>query len=135
MSKDMTIREASARTNLPSSTLRYYERIGLIKEIRRDENGYRQFSERDIDWIEFVKCMQKTGMPLDDLRQFADLHRQRTDLQGRLDIIRAHLTRVETQQAELADTHKFLLSKIGRFEEAINRQKEQNNGETANRQE
>ena len=53
----MLIREVSEKTGITSDTLRYYEKIGLIKNISRDKNGIRNYSDEDIQWLEFVKCM------------------------------------------------------------------------------
>ena len=46
----MTIGEISEKTNLPESTLRYYEKKGLIR-VSRDKNGRRNYEESDIEWI------------------------------------------------------------------------------------
>lgn len=119
MSKTWSISEVSRKTNLSAPTLRYYEKIGLINDVQRDSNGYRQYTESNMTWIEFLICMQKTMMPLDDLRRFSELHRQASDLPGRLHIIRAHLERVEEQQRELDKVRQILLKKIGHFEKAI----------------
>ena len=50
----MTIGEISEKTNLPESTLRYYEKKGLIR-VSRDKNGRRNYEESDIEWIKFIR--------------------------------------------------------------------------------
>ena len=50
----MLIGEISEKTNLPESTLRYYEKKGLIK-VARDSGGRREYKENDIEWIKFIR--------------------------------------------------------------------------------
>lgn len=87
--------------------------------IRRTEGDHRIYSDKNLEWIEFVKCMQKTAMPLDDLKQFCELHYHHRDLPARLDIIKDHTRRVEAEQQRLNDTLAFLNQKIERFETII----------------
>ncbi len=49
-------------TGLSVHTLRYYEKVGLLNEVKRDINGYRQYAESDISWINFVIRLRITGM-------------------------------------------------------------------------
>ena len=58
----MKIAQAAKQLELSTATLRYYENIGLIRPIRRDENGIRDYTEEDIQWIEFIKCMRNAGL-------------------------------------------------------------------------
>ena len=123
MQKTYTIQETAKRTQLPATTLRYYERIGLIMPVTRSEGGHRAYTDADIEWIEFIKCMRKTMMPLEDLRQFCQHHQQRTGLEERLIILQQQKARVQQQLADLEDTLTFLTKKVTRFEEAVLRSK------------
>ena len=53
----MTITEVSRKYNLTADTLRYYERIGLIPPVNRNNSGVRDFTEEDCNWVQFIKCM------------------------------------------------------------------------------
>ncbi len=72
----MLIAEVSEKYDISRDTLRYYERIGLLPEIARDKNGVRNYSESDCGWIEFIKCMRKSGLPVKILIQYVQLSRQ-----------------------------------------------------------
>ena len=48
-----------------SDTLRYYERIGLIPPIIRNESGIRDFGELDVRRVEIIKCMRSVGLPIE----------------------------------------------------------------------
>jgi len=128
MTITFSIQEVAERTDIAASKLRYYEKIGLIMPIARSVGGHRAYTEDDITWIEFLKCMQKARMPLDDLRLFCQLHHQRAGLEQRLDILKAQQARVEYQRREIEQTQAFLEKKIARFEAAI-MQRELANGQ------
>ena len=68
----MTIGEASRRTGLPESTLRYYEKRGLLRAAR-DGGGRRDYGEEDLAWIAFLCRLKETGMPLREIRRYAEL--------------------------------------------------------------
>lgn len=68
---EYTIKEASALTGLPASTLRYYEGIGVIPPISRgDSSGHRIYDEDDLDQLMWVACLAATGMSVADMRQY-----------------------------------------------------------------
>lgn len=57
----MNIKEVSEKFNITSDTLRYYERIGLIPPVTRNDSGYRDYIEVDLNWVYFIKCMRDAG--------------------------------------------------------------------------
>lgn len=66
-----SINEASKLTGLPSSTLRYYESIGIIQPVERDQSSkHRTYSQQDIDVLDTIACLNATGMKLDDMRTY-----------------------------------------------------------------
>src|SRR6266568_4461292 len=64
MDKTFSIQQVADRTGLSIHTLRYYEQIGLLVSIYRLPNGHRRYSEANIRWIAFIKCLRAAGMPL-----------------------------------------------------------------------
>lgn len=67
---DYSIKQVAARTNLPASTLRYYDKSGLMPLLKKTEYGTRKYSEMDICWLELVCCLKDSGMSLDDIKAF-----------------------------------------------------------------
>ena len=66
-----TIREAAKLTGLAESNLRYYETIGLIPPVKRDESsGYRIYSEDDVDYIVSIACLSATGLSIEDMKAY-----------------------------------------------------------------
>ena len=72
----MNIKQFSELTQVSAHTLRYYEKIGLLKQVSRTANGHRSFTEKDIDWVGFIKRLKNMGMELKKIQQYADLREQ-----------------------------------------------------------
>lgn len=70
----MTIAEVSKKTELSADTLRYYERIGIIPEVERSESGIRNYTDYDLGWIEFSKCMRNSGMSIESIIEYINLY-------------------------------------------------------------
>ena len=64
----------SKKFSLPKDTLRYWEKEGLIPAIKRDQNGYRVYSEYDQNWIFYILVLRKAGMPVKKLKQFVAMN-------------------------------------------------------------
>ncbi len=67
----MNMKDFSVIVELSSYTLRYYEKIGLLKHIQRNSSGHRVYSNKDIEWVNFIKRLKETGMPLEEIQQYA----------------------------------------------------------------
>ena len=65
-----TILQVSKMTNIPTTTLRYYDKEGLLPFLERKESGYRVFSDLDIAMLQIIQCLKETGMPVSDIKQF-----------------------------------------------------------------
>ena len=64
-----TIGEMAKMLGVPASTLRYYDKEGLLPFVARSSGGIRQFLESDIEWLRVIGCMKKAGMSVKDIRQ------------------------------------------------------------------
>ena len=69
----MNIQAFAKATNITAYTIRYYEKIGLVKNIERNSSGHRCFTEKDVVWFEFIKHLKDTNMPLANIKKYADL--------------------------------------------------------------
>jgi DNA-binding transcriptional MerR regulator len=101
-SSGLTIAEVAERTGLTRHTLRYYERDGLMLDVGRAGSGHRRYSENDLEWIELITKLRATGMPIRDVRRYAEMVRAGDgNEQERLDLLRAHRERVRAQLAAM----------------------------------
>ncbi|WP_203577762.1 MerR family transcriptional regulator [Listeria seeligeri] len=115
----MNIKEASEKTGVSADTIRYYERIGLIPRVSRNENGVRKFDDEDLRWIDFSRQMRRAGMSIEALIDYLSLFRegektleprmellkdQRAELKDRIDMMQEALERLDFK-IENYDTH------------------------------
>ena len=72
----MTIQEFATLTDLTVHTLRYYEQIGLLGPVPRTAAGHRHYGRLELDWVNFIKRLKATEMPLRDILRYAELRQQ-----------------------------------------------------------
>lgn len=72
----MQVKQVADNLGISEHTIRYYDKVGLFPFISRNKNGYREFSVEDLYWIEFIKCMRQTHMPVSKLKEIAELYHQ-----------------------------------------------------------
>ena len=118
MGSELTIQEAAERTDLSAHTLRYYERVGLLPTVERATNGHRRYSKRDLSWIEFVKRLRSTGMPIADVQRYVDLMQQGdATVAARLEIMESHRRRLKARIEELSGFLVKIEGKVRRYRE------------------
>ena len=103
------IGDVASMTGVSVDTLRYYEKIGLLKNIFRNESGVRLYSDKDISQLNFIKRAQRMNFSLDEIRDLLDM---RTDPQRACVEVREltakKLQDVEAHLAELTSLHNEL---------------------------
>jgi len=103
MTSGLTIAEVAERTGLTRHTLRYYERDGLMLDVGRAGSGHRRYTEHDLGWIELITKLRATGMPIREVRRYAELVRAGDGNEDeRLALMRAHRERVRAQLDTIA---------------------------------
>lgn len=97
----MNIRDAALQSGLPAKTIRYYEDIGLIQPLRRD-NGYRHYEEAHVHKLRFLQRARSLGFSVEECRRlmslYEDRHRASADVKA---VAKAHLADVDRKIAEL----------------------------------
>ena len=115
----MTIGEIAKITDLSESTLRYYEKKGLLR-VGRDHNGRRDYEESDIAWIKFIRRLKETGMLLKEIRRYAQLrYRGETTMPERLDMLQKHRKYILKQLKKWNEYLQNLDDKIAFYQESI----------------
>ncbi|MCL0312255.1 MerR family transcriptional regulator [Apilactobacillus sp. TMW 2.2459] len=114
----MNIKEASARTGLSSSTIRYYEKEALIPPIDRNENGIREIDDRIIRRINFVKIMRAAGMTIEALKKYIDLFdSEQNHKQEELKLLKEQKLIMEEKRDDLQAAIDHLDYKIKHFDD------------------
>lgn len=115
----MKIGEIAAKTNLSESTLRYYEKKGLLK-VDRDKNGRRLYKVSDIEWIKFIRRLKETGMLIKDIRHYSELrYLGSSTMPERLKILQIHRKYVLEQQLKWTEYLHNLDDKIKFYQQSI----------------
>ena len=116
----MKINEVSERYGLSTDTLRYYERIGLIPPVHRNNGGIRDYNELDLRRVEFIKCMRSAGLPVEVLIEYVALVQQgdRT-IEARKEILVEQRDLLVAKLAEMQKTLDLLNYKVGVYDDAL----------------
>ena len=97
-----TIKDVSMKTGMSPSTLRYYDKEGLLSFVKRNNAGIRMFTEEDFENLYTINCLKRSGMPLKKIKEFMDLY-----LSGN-DTIHEKLVMFEQQRENILNNMKEL---------------------------
>ena len=104
-----TVGEMAKRLGVAPSTLRFYDKEGLLPFVERSNGGVRVFKEADYEWLMIIECLKKTGMPLRDIKVFIEMAIEGDDtIDKRLALIRKQQASIEKQIEELSEIQKVL---------------------------
>ena len=122
--EDLEINEAAKIANLKPHTLRYYESIGLIKDIKRNPAGKRLYGESDLKWLEFINRLRSTGMKISKMKEYTRLRNMGDEtITERKNILKEHLSTIESEIEGLLAVRDYVEIKIkiyNEMEEKIN---------------
>ncbi len=100
-----TVGEMAKKLGVAPSTLRYYDKEGLLPFVERSGGGMRVFRDQDFEWLQVIGCLKKAGMKLCDIKSFVEMAMQGDKtIDDRLDLITAQKKEVEAQLAALQKT-------------------------------
>lgn len=116
----MKIAEVSEQFGLSIDTLRYYERVGLIPPVHRNESGIRDYNELDLRRVDFIKCMRSAGLPIEVLIEYVALV-QKGDktINARKEILVEQRDLLLARMQEMQKTLDILNYKIEVYENAV----------------
>ena len=111
---------ASQKAGISASTIRYYEKEGLLPSIKRDKNGIRSFTDEDLQSLKIIECLKATGMPIKDIRKFINLCADGDNsLQERYELFLDRKAVVQKQISELKEVEKMIDFKCWYYKTAI----------------
>ena len=104
-----SISQAAAMMGTTPSTIRYYDKNGLLPFVKRDQNGRRAFVDNDFNFLKVINCLKKSGVPVKDIAGFINLCMQGDQtLAERYDYLDQEETVIEAKVAELQEQLDFL---------------------------
>lgn len=114
-----TVGEMAKRLEVPASTLRYYDKEGLLPFVERSSGGIRMFRDSDFEWLQVIGCMKKAGMSIRDIRQYIQLALQGDDtIDTRLKMFQHQREVLVQQMAEMQHTLETVEYKCWFYETA-----------------
>jgi Cu(I)-responsive transcriptional regulator len=102
MSTTMNIGEAAKASGVSAKMIRHYESVGLFPEAVRTESGYRQYSEKEIGTLRFIRHSRDLGFSIEQIRELLGLwqNRRRSSRQVRA-LAQAHIEELDAKLKEL----------------------------------
>ena len=114
-----TIGEMAKKLGVPASTLRYYDKEGLLPFLEHPKGRIRVFTDSDYQWLHIIECLKQTGMPLKDIRTFVHMAMAGDEtIDDRLQLFYHQREQVEQQMAQLQHTLDVIRFKCWYYETA-----------------
>lgn len=114
-----TVGEMAKKLDVPASTLRFYDKEGLLPYVERSSGGIRLFQESDLEWLQIIHCMKKAGMSIRDIRHYIELAQQGDDtIETRLQMFQHQREVLKQQIAEMQHTLETVEYKCWFYETA-----------------
>lgn len=114
-----TVGEVAKKLNIAASTLRYYDKEGLLPFVERSSGGIRMFKDEDISGLKTIECLKRTGMPIKDIKHFMDCCIEGdSTIEERLSIMKSQRDSVVEQIKELQEMLDMLNFKCWYYETA-----------------
>jgi DNA-binding transcriptional MerR regulator len=113
-----TIGQLARAASVPTSTLRYYERIGLLQPVARTAGNYRLYDEKALERVHFIRAAQATGFTLEDITALLQLQDATPDVcQDVQTLIEERLGDLEKRMADLRHVQRVLKATLKRCQE------------------
>ncbi len=114
-----TIGQRAERIGVPASTLRYYDKEGLLPFVSRTDGGIRIFKDSDIEWLQVIGCRKKAGRSIEDIRKYIQLALKGDDtIDLRLALFKHQKEVLKKQREELSHTRERIEYKCWFYETA-----------------
>lgn len=111
--------EMAKMLGVSASTLRYYDKEGLLPFVERSSGGIRMFRDSDIEWLQVIGCMKKAGMSIRDIKHYIEMALQGDETIGlRLDMFRRQREALKAQMEELRHAMEMVEYKCWYYETA-----------------
>lgn len=112
-----SITEIGKITGLPASTLRYYEQVGILPHVDRNDGGRRVYPEAVLEWLELVIALKDTGMSIEDIRTYTAMILEGDDtLQDRRKLLVQHKHDVEMSIAKTQVYLEKIIRKVAVYD-------------------
>ncbi len=117
MDLKLSIKDVQEQTGVSGHALRYYEKTGLLNDIGRLENGWRFYTDFDVEWVKTLKLLRSTGMPIQKISHLARLKDEgNISIEKRIAYFESYQAQLREQIAMREEAIKTMDRKIKRHE-------------------
>ena len=111
-----SIKEVSQKVGLSIYTLRFYDKQGLLHFVARNDAGYREFTDGDLNLIHTICCLKETGMKISDIRQYIEFVMAGPEtVDSRKNLLLSHRQEVLEKQKKIEESLQEIDYKIGMY--------------------
>lgn len=111
--KTYNIREIGQIFDVPSSTLRYYEELGILPEVKRDEHKQRVYTDEHIDRLQAITCFKRTGLPMSKIHDFFEYAENlRDNIDKVVDMMENHEKHIVDQMEKMQQDLDHIRQKV-----------------------
>ncbi len=100
----MKIGELSEKVSLSTYTIRYYEKMGFLKQPTKDQSGHRYYSDEDVEQVNWITFLKKSGMTLENIKVYSRAL-QNGEIDQQSELLQKHLAMLEAQKR---DTQQYI---------------------------
>lgn len=119
----LKINEVAKIYNLKESTIRYYDKEGLLPTIKRDDNNYRYFNENDLEVFNVIRCLKNSGMSINKIKEYMIMAKQGDKtIKDRYEFMLKHKEDILKKKKELEESLKLVNYKINLYENYLKKQ-------------
>lgn len=106
---------------ITKDTLRFYEAKGVIPRVERDQNGYRIYSDRELNWLYLALSLKRAGLSLDKIVQFTNLFAEpiASSLEMQKTILKDQIVEIDRKMEDLTSTREILQGKVDNFDQHL----------------
>ena len=115
-----TMKETCTQVEMNYEALKFYCREGLVPNVKRDQNNFRLFDERDIAWIRGVQCLRRCGMSIREIKQYMEYCLQGQDtIPDRKEMLEQTRQQLTEKIKVLQDNLKYIESKQQYYDDVL----------------
>ena len=115
-----TVSEIAKILGISASTLRYYDKEGLLPFVERSNSGIRMFTDKDYEWLKVIECLKKSGLSIKDIKAYTNMVNQgNCSLSERLELFQARREAVKQQIKEMQEALELLEFKCWYYSQAV----------------
>ena len=117
-----TVGEMAKVLGIPASTLRYYDKEGLLPFVERSSGGIRMFTEKDYEWLKVIECLKESGLSIKDIKSFIGMAKRgdESSLTERLTLFQSRRNAVKKQLKKMQEMMEMMEMLKELFPEGMN---------------